>query len=161
MWGKSILLNLFCFNKVKFKVKIEETSSVCSLADLFSKLYKSLTLKYCMTVEAECTWLDLFLCICNIKCHENLAHRKFSAGLFSIMLSYHKLFIISDLKVSVIKYIGKYQCLWTCTYNKCQNNPTHSSWLCQVEFLSLTGNIFIFMFAENTVFHCVAEISTK
>lgn len=54
--------------------------------------------KYCMTVEAEYSGLHLFLYICNIKCNENLAHRKFSADLFSFMLSYHKLFSISDLK---------------------------------------------------------------
>lgn len=92
------MLDLFCSNKVIFKVKIEDFSSLCSLAGLFSKLYESLTFKYCMTVEAECSGLHLFLCICNIKCHENLAYRKVRASLFSIMLSYHKLFVISDLK---------------------------------------------------------------
>lgn len=41
-------------------------------------------------------------------------------------------------KVLVIKYIRKFQCLWTCVYNKCQNSPTDPGWLYQVEFLSLT-----------------------
>lgn len=142
MWEKNVFCWI-CFNKVIFKVKIEEISS------LFLHLH---------TCFPNCTKVWLLNIAWQLRFNIPDYTCFYASAILNVVKTWHlgnsvqvcfpscwldlNILLLVIWKVSVIKYIGKFQCLWTHMYNKCQHNPTDSGWLCQIEFVSLTQEIY-------------------
>lgn len=155
---KNILLDLFCFNKVIYKVKIDEILLLfVHLQTCFPNRTKVWLLNIAWQLRlniVDCTCFDIFA-ILNVMKIWHIGN--------SVQTCFPSCWVIINFlvlviwKVLVIKYIGKFQCLRTCIYKKCQNNPTDSSWLCQVEFLSLTQEFFLFPCLQRTLCSTVLQ----